>query len=82
MLETRLLGRGTFERLLDALDAAMEVLAEHPTRVSRPMAFPFPPKGQMYSFHHDYEGVRYDFNVFFWYMADEQTLKVFAITVL
>jgi hypothetical protein len=67
--------------VIDALDAAMHALAESPTRASRPTVFPYPPKGQMYHFHHDHAGIRYYFNVFFWYMADEQSLKVFAVTV-
>ena len=85
-----LYGEGALDRVqaanlpgpvIDALDAAMTALADNPARLSRSTVFPYPPKGQMYPFHHDYAGTRYYFNVFFWYMADEQTLKVFDVTV-
>jgi hypothetical protein len=67
--------------LLDDVEAALQKLAEDPRSLGRRAVFPYPPSGQMYPFHCDYEGVRYYFVAFFYFSSDERALLVHDVTV-
>lgn len=57
----------------------LELLAESPTKLSRPSAFPYDPDFQMYSFRANNEGVIWQFTILFSYGADERTLYIHTI---
>jgi hypothetical protein len=60
----------------------LELLAQHPTALSRPSHFPYLPNRQIYSFDADFEpGKRHFFNVMFRYGADEQSIWILQIAM-
>ncbi|MCX6141686.1 MAG: hypothetical protein NTZ35_00555, partial [Ignavibacteriales bacterium] len=64
--------------LLDRIDDALRELAASPLELGKKACFPYPPKGQMYSFHRDHGGVRYYFVAFYYFADDEKTLRVYV----
>ncbi len=69
-------------QVLDFLERELQRLAQSPTTLSHATCFPFPPLGQRYGFHCDIDGKRYSFAVFFFDGVDEQSLRVFDVTVV
>lgn len=66
--------------VLQSFNNALDALARSPTTLSRPAVFPYPPRGQVFHHHCDFEGTRYYFAVFFYISQDERRLQVFTIT--
>ena len=67
---------------VDFLQRAFQQLAHSPTILSQATCFPFPPLGQRYGVHCNVNGKRYSFGVFFFYGADEKSLRVFDVTIV
>lgn len=66
--------------LLDFVEEHLLILAAHPTSLSRPSIFPYPPNSQLFQFHHEnFEGERWDFAVLFRYTQDERSLFILNI---
>ena len=68
--------------LISQVEEALQRLAEDPLRLGRKAVFPFPPRGNLYSFHCVFEGVRYDFRAFYFFKDDERTLLIHDVTVI
>jgi len=67
---------------VDFLEREFQRLAHSPTTLSHATCFPFPPLGPRYGFHFDLDSKRYSFAVFFLYGLNEQSLRVFDVTVV
>ncbi|OAI41456.1 hypothetical protein AYO40_03095 [Planctomycetaceae bacterium SCGC AG-212-D15] len=66
--------------LLGFVESNLLVLCRQPVSLSRPSVFPYPPRCQLFHFHHpDFDGNRHDFTVLFRYFADEKALYVLGI---
>jgi len=67
--------------LISQVEEALDRLAEDPLHLGRKAVFPFPPRGNTYSFHCIFEGVRYDFRAFYYFKDDERTILIHDMTV-
>ncbi len=72
---------GLPQELLDEVEAALRRLGDDPQGLARKAPCPYPPKGQIYPFHCDYQGTRYHFVTFFYFGEDKRTLVVYDVTV-
>jgi hypothetical protein len=78
----RIAAAGLPPEVIDGFEERLQWLAIDPVNRSRRSGFPFPARGQMYSFHLKHAGVRYYFVVFFFYAQDEETLKIMDVTLV
>ncbi len=69
------------EEVFSHFNDALRALAGGPRKLSRPADLPYPQRGRMYPFKRMVEQVPYYFVVFFYLSPDEQTIRVFDVTV-
>jgi hypothetical protein len=69
------------DQVIDGLERHLQWLADDPINRGRKSIFPYPPKGQICPFHLHFAGFRYNFVVFFYYGQNEQSIKVFDVTI-
>lgn len=69
-------------QVVDFLEREFQRLAYSPTTSSYTTCFSFPPLGQRHGCYCDLDFKRYSFAIFFFYGADEQSLRVFDVTIV